>query len=157
MRNLEASRPSAATFEELQKFLQQETSEGAEVALAVRPDPGLGLQVNVHLISFLQMQNSPVGPIVGEVGVSRVFSCADHDLFIFIEEQEAWFVSVDMGVEGEVVESVQGGGEDSLIRVMFKQTKSANRKVLNQQPIKKGPTCAGIIAATHVSDDFFID
>lgn len=117
----------AATFEELQKFLQQETSEGAEVALAVRPDPGLGLQVNVDPISFLQMQNSPVGPIVGEVGVSRVFSCADHDLFIFIEEQEAWFVSVNMGVEGEVVEPVQRGGEDSLIRVMFRQSQQTEK------------------------------
>lgn len=35
--------PSAALFEELQEFLQQETCEGAEVAIAVRPDPGLGL------------------------------------------------------------------------------------------------------------------
>lgn len=63
------------------------------------------------------MQNSPVGPIVGDIGVSWVFSCADHDLLILVEEQEAWFVSIDVGVESEVVESVQRGGEDSLIRV----------------------------------------
>lgn len=116
---------SAATCDGSQEFLQQETSEGAEIAITVCPDPGVGLQVNEDPISFLQTKNSPVGSIVGEVRVSRVFSCADHNLFILVEEQEARLVPIDMGVEGEVVESVQRGGEDSLIRVMF-NTKSAN-------------------------------
>lgn len=86
--------------------------------------------MNVDTISSLQMQNGPVGPVVGEVGVSRVFSRANHNLLILVEEQEAWFVSVDVGVEGEVVESVQRRGEDSLISVMF-NTKSADRHVVN--------------------------
>lgn len=98
--------------------------------------------MNVDPISFLQMQNSPVGPIVGEVRVSLVFSCADHDLLILVEEQEAWFVPVDVGVEGEVVESVQRGGEDSWIRVMF-NAESANRKVVNQQRVKEAPPVLG--------------
>lgn len=122
---------SAAICEESQEFLQHITSEGAEVALAVCPDPGLRLQLNVDPISFLQRQNRPVGPIVGEVGLGRVFSRADHNLLVLVEEQEAWFVPVDVGVEGEVVESIQRGGEDSLIRGRF-NTKSANGKVVNQ-------------------------
>lgn len=84
--------------------------------------------MNVDPISFLQTQNSPVGPVVGEVRVSRVFSCADHNLLILVEEQEARLVSVDVGVEGEVVESVQWGSEDAFIRVQF-NTKSANREL----------------------------
>lgn len=60
-----------------------------------------------------------------------MFGRADHDILVLIEEQEARFVPVDVGVEGEVVESIQRGGEDSLIRVRF-NTKSANRKVVSK-------------------------
>lgn len=70
--------------------------------------------MNVDPISILQGQNRPVGPIVSEVRVGRVFGCADHNLLILVEQQEARFVPVDVGVESEVVESIQRGGEDSL-------------------------------------------
>lgn len=45
--------------------------------------------MNVDPIPLLQRQNRPIGAVVGEVGVGRVFGRSNYDLLVLVEEQEA--------------------------------------------------------------------
>lgn len=95
------------------RVVQQNASKGAEVAIAVCPDPGPGFHVHVNPVSFLEKQHHPVGAVVGDVGGSRVFGGAHDSLAVLVQEQKAGVSTVSVGVEGEVVHPADWSCKDS--------------------------------------------
>lgn len=68
------------------RTVQQNTSEGAEVAIAVCPDPGAGFHVYLHLVSSLKEQHYSVRAVICDVSVGCMFGGA-HDSLTVLEQQ----------------------------------------------------------------------
>lgn len=68
------------------RAVQQHAGEGAQVAIAVCPDPRPGFQMHLHLVSSLKKQHGSIRAVVCDVGGGRMFSRAHDHLAVLVQQ-----------------------------------------------------------------------